>query len=230
MNYNTEEIKRIAEEVAKLVQESIGQKRREGQETQTMADFELAFREVVRQIGATALGLFLSDLQETPAREMVCECGGTLHYQRMRPAVTTTVFGKVEYTRAYYAGCCCGEGLAPLDRTYGLEAGGISSGLAQLMALAGIGFSFKESERWLKEFLLFEVSENSIRAETQQMGRLQQESEEAAIQASQNEKALQVRLREEKPAPKRLYGSMDAAKVRIEPRARKGEPIPDHED
>jgi hypothetical protein len=74
------------------------------------------------------------------------------------------------------------------------------------------------------------VSENSIRAETQKMGRLQQESEEGVIQSSQNEKDLQKRLREEKQTPKRLYGSIDAAKVRIEPRARKGEVVPHHED
>lgn len=230
MNYNTEDIQRIAEEVVKLVQGSIRQKQNESQEVQTMAEFELAFREAVRQIGAAALGVFLSDLQQTPAREIACACGGRLHYQRMRPAVTTTVFGKVEYTRAYYAGCSCGQGVAPLDQTYGLEAGAISSGLAQLLALAGIEFSFEESQQWLKEFLLFEVSENSIRAETQQMGRLQQKYEEEQIQASQNENALQERLREEKQVPQRLYGSIDAAKVRIEPRARQGKPVPEHED
>jgi hypothetical protein len=150
-----------------------------------MADFELAFREGLRQIGAEALRIFLNSLQRTPESEMACACGGRLHYQRMRPAVTTTVFGKVEYSRAYYAGCACGEGLAPLDQSYGLEAGAISSGLAQLMALAGIAFSFEESGKWLTEFLLFEVSENSIRSETQQLGRVQQECEEQNIQTSQ---------------------------------------------
>ncbi len=230
MNYNTEEIKRIAEDVAELVREGLCQKQTERQEPQTMAEFELAFREALRQIGAEALGSFLSGLQETPESEIACACGGKLHYQRMRPAVMTTVFGKVAYMRAYYAGCACGKGLAPVDRTYGLEAGAISSGLAQLMALAGIAFSFEESEQWLKEFLLFEVSENSIRSETQTMGRLQQQGEEADMQTSQNEQALQARLREEKQIPQRLYGSIDAAKVRIEPRARQGKPMPEHED
>lgn len=98
------------------------------------------------------------------------------------------------------------------------------------MALAGIAFSFEESEKWLKEFLLFEVSENSIRSETQKMGRLQQQEEAQAIQTSQSDKALQVRLREEKQVPQRLYGSLDAAKVRIEPRARKDKPVGEHED
>ena len=230
MNYNTEDIQRIAEEVAKLVQEGIRQEQIERKEAQTMAEFELAFRELLRQIGGEALGIFLSGLQKTPESEIACACGGRLGYQRMRPAVTTTVFGKVEYRWAYYAGCSCGKGVAPLDKTYGLEAGAISSGLAQLMALAGIAFSFKESEQWLKEFLLFEVSENSIRSETQRMGRLQQEAEEQEMQTSQDERALQERLREEQQVPKRLYGSLDAAKVRIEPRARKGKPVPEHED
>jgi hypothetical protein len=230
MNYNTEEIQRIAHEVAKVVQAGLCQNQTENQEPQTMAEFELAFREALRQIGAKALGHFLSELQQTPESEIACECGGRLHYQRMRLAVTTTVLGKVEYSRAYYAGCSCGKGLAPLDKRYGLEAGAISSGLAQLMALAGIAFSFEESEKWLKEFLLFEVSENSIRSETQKMGLLQQKGEEVDIQTSQNENALQKRLREEKQVSQRLYGSIDAAKVRIEPRARKDHPVPEHED
>lgn len=179
MNYNTEEIRRIAEEVAKLVQGSMRQTQSESQEVETMAEFELAFREALRQIGGAALGIFLSALQATPARELACACGGRLHYQRRRPAILTTVFGKVEYTRAYYAGCACGCGVAPLDQTYGLEAGAISSGLAQLLAVAGIEFSFEESQQWLKEFLLFEVSENSIRSETQQMGHLQRKMKQS---------------------------------------------------
>ena len=230
MNYNTEDIQQIAKAVAKLVEEGMNQKPSESQGPQTMAEFELAFREALRRIGAEALGSFLSDLQQSAESEIACTCGGRQHYQRRRPAITTTVFGKVEYCRAYYAGCSCGQGVAPLDKTYGLEAGGISSGLAQLMALAGIAFSFEESRQWLKEFLLFEVSENSIRSETQKMGRLQQECEEQNIQASHNEQALQARLRVERSVPQRLYGSIDAAKVRIEPRARKGKAVLEHED
>jgi hypothetical protein len=230
MNYNMKEIQRIAQEVAELVAAGIRQEQTGNKGSQTMAEFEFGFREALRQIGAEALGMFLSGLQQTPESEIACACGGKQHYQRMRPAVTTTVFGKVEYTRAYYAGCSCGKGVTPLDQAYGLEAGGISSGLAHLMALAGIAFSFEESEKWLKEFLLFAVSENSIRSETQKMGRLQQKSEEQQVQASQDEQALQARLRETRPLPTRLYGSLDAAKVRIEPRARKGEPVGEHED
>lgn len=107
-----------------------------------MAEFEFVFREALRQIGAEALGIFLSKLQQTPESEIACDCDGRLHYQRMRTAMMMTVFGKLEYKRAYYAGCSCGQCTAPVDKTYGLEAGAISSELAQLMALAGIAFSF----------------------------------------------------------------------------------------
>jgi hypothetical protein len=126
MNYNTEEIKGIAHQLAKLVEERLEQ------EEQTEAGIELVFREALRQIGAEALGLFLSGQQKMPEDKITCKCGGTLYYQRMRPAVMTTVFGKVEYKRAYYAGCAYGEGIAPLDTKYALKAGAISAGSAHI--------------------------------------------------------------------------------------------------
>jgi hypothetical protein len=83
------------------------------------------------------------------------------------------VFGKVVYNRAYYAGCTCQNGCVPVDRCYGIEAGQVTAGLAHLIALSGIKESFEEGRKWLKEYLLFEVSENTIRSETQKMGELQ---------------------------------------------------------
>lgn len=70
INYNTEDIQQIAQAVAKLVKESIRQKQNESQEAQTMAEFKLAFREALRQVGAEAVGIFLSELQQTPESEM----------------------------------------------------------------------------------------------------------------------------------------------------------------
>lgn len=228
MEYNTEKINEIAEQLVKLVGESLKEREKAGQAT--VADLEKEFRDVLRQIGVKALGLFLSGLQTTPESEIGCGCGGRLQYQRMREAKMISVFGQVSYKRAYYAGCQCQKGKAPLDERYGLEPGGFSSGLAQLMALAGIGFSFEESQKWLAEFLLFDISENSIRSETEGLGLIQDQEDEKAIKASQDEKALQERLREVSDIPKRLYGSIDAAKVRIEPRAKRGEPVLKNED
>jgi hypothetical protein len=39
------------------------------------------------------------------------------------------VFGRLTYQRAYYAGCRCGQGQAPVDEQYGLEPGAMTSGL-----------------------------------------------------------------------------------------------------
>jgi hypothetical protein len=228
MEYNTEEINEIAEQLVKLVGKSLKEREKAGQPK--IADFEKEFRDVLRQIGAKALGMLLSGLEKTAEREISCRCGGKLVYQRRREAQIISVFGKVGYKRAYYAGCECQKGKAPLDDQYGLEPGAVSSGLAQLMGLAGIGFSFEESEKWLAEFLLFDVSENSIRSETEGLGLIQSQEDEKAIDASQDEKVLQERLREVRDVPKRLYGSIDAAKVRIEPRAKHGEPVLEGEE
>lgn len=111
---------------------------------------------------------------------------------------------------------------AILDERYGIEPGKVTAGRAQLLALSGIDKSFEEGQEWLKAFLLFEVSENTIRAETQGLGELQRKAEEEWIQEMHNEAGLQKREQMVLQAPGRLYGSIDAAKVRIEPRAKQG--------
>lgn len=97
--------------------------------------------------------------------------------------------------------------------------GKVTSGLVHLIALSGINKAFDDGRKWLKEFLLFEVSENTVRAETQKMGELQRQADTKLVQETQDESGLQKRERSQQPVPDILYGSIDAAKVRIEPRA-----------
>ncbi len=229
MEYNIESITDLAQQMTEAFKAALEQRIRAGEKSVTLADVETELRELLRQVGAQALSLFLSSALGTPAAELPCDCGGTLLYQRKRPATVTTVFGKITYERAYYAGCPCGQGKSPLDEAYGIVPGAMSSGLAALLGLAGIELAFDQSRAWLKSFLLFEVSENTVRSETQTLGTLQAEQEEAWCQQSQDEDYLQTRLRETAPLPARVYGSLDAAKVRIEPRARAGKK-PDKED
>jgi hypothetical protein len=70
----------------------------------------------------------------------------------------------------------------------------------------------------LNGFLLFDVSENTIRQETQALGQAQAAQETRLREQSQDPAWLQAHLRTSEPIPARLYGSLDAAKVRIEPR------------
>lgn len=230
MDYNMEMINGLAKQLAEIITLAVREQRTTGRGLPLIAEIENSMREALRQIGQQALGMFLSAMQTTPESEIACECGGTLHYQRMREAQVISVFDRVSYERAYYAGCACKRGKAPLDEQLGLEPGAVTAGLAQLLALAGIEFSYDQSPKWLRAYLLFDVSENTVRAETEQMGALQEKQEAALIQRSQAETYLQERQRLPQPGITRLYGSMDAAKVRIEPRSKKGELPIAHED
>jgi hypothetical protein len=217
MNHTTELIQAIAQQVVTLVQATLGQYP-EVQATTNLAWIETGLRDTLRQIGAEALSQWLSAAQQTPGAERPCACGGTLRYQRSRSATLVSVFGRVTYARAYYAGCTCGHGCAPLDEQYGLQPGQVSAGLSELLTLAGVELAFEHSQRWLKGFLLFDVSENTIRHETQTLGQMQAAHETEWQQKSHDPTWLQAHLRTSTPIPTRLYGSLDAAKVRIEPR------------
>ena len=227
MKYNTKTASDVAQELAKMVKTMIVEQE---DEQLSIAQIETKMRAILKQIGKKALGVFLSSMQATPSSELDCPCGGKLKYQRMRPATLISVFGRVSYERAYYAGCKCKRGLSPLDKRFGLEPGAVTAGLAELLALTGIGHSFDESPKWLDAFLLFSVSENTVRSETEKMGALQAQIEEGLIRKSQDEAYLQKRQRNPGQVVSRLYGSMDAAKVRIEPRPRKGKIPQKHED
>lgn len=131
---------------------------------------------------------------------------------------------------AYYAGCGCKQGKALLDEQFGLQPGAVTAGLATLLVLAGIEFSYDQSPKGLQAYLLFDISENTVRSETEQMGALQEKREEKMVRQSQDEEYLQQRQRNPGRIAPRLYGSIDAAKVRIEPRPKQGEEKEVHED
>jgi hypothetical protein len=221
MKYNIEKIKEIGKLLAEIVEEALGGEKKEGIR---IADIEMEVREILREVGQSAVEYYLENADREVGSEIECKCGGKLKYQRRRTATIWSVFGKMSYERAYYAGCVCGKGCAVIDERYGIEPGKVTAGLAQLLALSGIDKSFEEGQEWLKSFLLFEVSENTIRSETQVLGELQRKMEDEWIKEMQNEAALQKREQlVVEQVSDRLYGSIDAAKVRIEPRAKQGE-------
>lgn len=215
MKYNIEKINEIGKLVAELVEEAIEM---EGKEELLIGDIEMTMRESMLKIGNSALQCFLENADGQAEAKIECACGGTLLYQRRRSATIWSVFDKVVYKRAYYAGCTCGEGCAPVDQRYGIEPGKVTAGLARLLALSGIKDAFDAGRKWLQECLLFEVSENTVRAETQKMGALQRQADADLVKAMQSESGLQKREQSQQPAADILYGSIDAAKVRIEPR------------
>lgn len=218
--YTAEKVQEIARLLKELVEESLPAPEHIGEVEQRM-------REAMQQIGQQSLAMLLNEKGQPAAKTLRCACGGELTYQGQRPATIITVFGRVTYQRAYYSRCRCGRGQAPLDEQLRLKPGAVTIGLAQLLALTGIQFSYQESREWLREFLLFEVSENTIRQETERMGALQAKMEQESIARSQDPAWLDARQRQERSAPQTLYCAIDAAKTRIEPRKQPKEP---HED
>jgi len=89
-----------------------------------------------------------------------------------------------------------------------IETGEVTAGLPELLALAVVEVSFEEAQRWLERFLLFRVSDNTLRKETEGFGELQKKQKEQWKQHSQDEGWLQVRLQKIGKQSGRLYGSL----------------------
>ena len=104
MEYAPEAIAQLAQQVTQVFKTALEQRLAASPTAVTIADVEKGMRELLRQMGAQALSQFLSLGAGTPAAELPCPCGGILHYQRQREATVTSVFGRITYERAYYAG------------------------------------------------------------------------------------------------------------------------------
>lgn len=118
MEFSTEGLKPLAERLAHL----IGSEMKQADDL-TASKIEEGIRQRLRELGQMTFGLILSQQDGEPEREIDCECGGRLYYQRRRPAKVLSVFDWVAYERSYYAGCQCGQGKAPWMRVWDLHPG-----------------------------------------------------------------------------------------------------------
>jgi len=203
MEFSTKAVAAMAEiMVAEMQQVGMG-----GGEIRTI---ETGMRELLRSVGAKALGQYLEQQEEEhQGAALECQCGQEMAYVCKRQATILSVFGRVSYRRRYHVCSTCHVGRSPLDGKLGIEAGQVTAGLAELLALAGIEVAFEEATRWLERFLLFRVSDNTLRKETERFGQLQQEEEAQWQQQSQEVAWLQQRQREMQKPVGRLYGSLD---------------------
>lgn len=167
-------------------------------------------REFLKMVGKKAMEEYLSR-EEEGGRKIRCKCGGEAEYRERREAVVVSVFGKVEYRRRYYVCEKCHEGQAPRDEEMGLEPGAVTGGLARLLGIAGVERGFEEGARLVKEFMLVEVSDNTVRKETEGFGELQEEEEKKEKKDSQDAAKLQERVQKLGEHKGRLYGSLDGA-------------------
>lgn len=203
MKFSTEVVKKMAEAM-------VEEMNRLGVGGEGIREVETMMRNFLREVGAQALGKYLEgQAEEVQKEEVVCECGEGMSYQCQRLATIVSVFGRVRYRRGYYLCEGCHARRSPLDGKLGIEAGQVTAGLAEMLALAGVEVAFEEATRWLAHYLLFRVSDNTVRKETERFGELQEALEMEWQEQSQQEGWLQQRQREPGRQPGRLYGSLD---------------------
>lgn len=174
---------------------------------------EQGMREALREIGQESVGQMLSAKdQQNYDVQSECSCGEQARRISRREAQILSVFGWIKYRRSYYACEHCQRRWYALDEQENLCAGRTSCGMKRLLGLAGITVSFEEAQRHIREYLLVEVSINTIRSETQQIGAMQSQREKQWLSQSRDLDYLQARERDPEGL-ERVYGSIDGAFV-----------------
>ena len=199
---------KVVEKMAEIMAEEMGKQLADAQD---IREVETGLRELLQKVGAEGLKRYLEQADEAEAQEKEkdCECQGKRRYLFRREAVILSVFGRVSFRRRYYVCDECGSGQCPMDKRLHIAAGEVTAGLAELLALAGVETAFAESSRFIERFLLFRVSDNTLRKETERFGELQKAREEEWKRQSQDETWLQERLQRYGKRSGRLYGSID---------------------
>lgn len=178
---------------------------------------ERGVQAAMQDVGGEALEQWLgAQTPRYPAQEVRCpHCGEEAHYVRWREAMSLTLLGRVRYRRPYYECPRCQRSHCPLDEALGIAPGQMSEEVRQVAALLGANTSFARSSDLLQRAARLELSPNSIRKATQQVGEqvMQQEARQRA--ESQNLDA-QRQHRRTVGHPHRLYGSLDGFMVHIE--------------
>ena len=216
MEFNTKNIKVMGELFAAEL------KRCGLSSSNKLYEVENAMRELQRQVSLSGLADFLEEADmelHKKSKKKIKKAG--FYFHSYHPAVLWSVFGKVKFERRYYRKKVSErgdlKGIALLDKKMGYTAGQVSPGLAELLALEGISTPFGEASRKLEKYLLFPVSENTVRKETEKYGAIQAEIEKEEIARSQDAKWLQRRERSEKRRlAGRIYGSVDGFMVPLQ--------------
>jgi hypothetical protein len=206
-------------ELKETLVEAIGEEIREGLEGRseiTAGEIETALRHAMKGLGKICLEVALKVLAERyPEPTVPCPCGAEAEYKFRRSAKTKSVFGWVDYKRAYYICPECRQGQYPLDQELGLRPGEMSVALESLLALEGLERPFKEASLALEELLLIEVSENTVRKATQHFGTLCEQEEEGWKAESYDLENMKARPRTVTDPPERLYGSLDGVQIPV---------------
>ncbi len=181
----------------------------------SLYEVENSAREFLQQVGQASMAEFLEDADKDLHEEIKESASGKgFSFHSYRPAVIWSAFGKIRFERHYYRYKNAKEGeekgFAHLDQKMGYSAGEVTPSLAELLALEGISTPFEEATKKVEKYLFFQISDNTLRKETEAFGAIQEEIEKELITQSQDLNWRQKRQREGKTELKgRIYGSVD---------------------
>jgi hypothetical protein len=202
---------RVGEVIADLIERQV-----ESEEIWTLKEKEAATLRVITEVGNELLSGLLR-LHETPyvADTVPCDCGGQAEYQRQREGGVQTIVGEVRVKRAYYLCPDCHQGRYPLDERLEFCAGGLSAGLEESAALAGVVEPFASAAELLARLLWtgVKLSHNRVRGATEDMGRALAQAEDELVERVFESDNRGLPEAPEK-GPQRLYISVDGTSVR----------------
>ncbi len=210
MDFSTKAIATIstslAEEIGKLIEDG---------KIENLRFLEDGIRELLKETGRQVYEKVLEKEDKKLGKEVPCACGDKAKRISNRSAKLLTVFGWVSYRRTYYGCIACGKKESRLDKNWQIHPGEVSPVMGKLLTIAGVEQAFEKAKRNIRNFLLVEVNDNSIRKFTQKAGKKQAELESQWIKESQDGAWLQKRERELGDIPERLYASMDGVQTPV---------------
>jgi hypothetical protein len=202
---------KAGEIIADLVEQQV-----ESEEVWTLKEKEVAILRAITEVGNELLSGLLR-LHETPyvADTVPCHCGGQAEYQRQREGGVQTIVGEVRVKRAYYLCPDCHQGRYPLDEQLEFCAGGLSAGLEESAALAGVVEPFASAAELLARLLWtgVKLSHNRVRGATEDMGQTLAKAEDELVERVFESDSSGLPEAPEQ-GPKRLYISADGTSVR----------------
>lgn len=210
MDFSTKAIASIstslAEEIGKFIEDG---------EIENLRFLEDGIRELLKETGRQVYEKVLEKEDKKLGKEVPCACVDKAKRISTRSAKLLTVFGWVSYRRSYYGCTICGKKESRLDKDWQIHPGEVSPVMGKLLTIAGVEQAFEKAKRNIRDFLLVEVNDNSIRKFTQKAGKKQAELESQWINESQDEAWLQKRERELGDIPERLYAAMDGVQTPV---------------
>lgn len=189
---------------------------KQGGNPQSFSQMEQQVRWLMHKLGNLLLYLWLVWLTPRyPEKQISCsDCGGAAVYQRQREGLLRTMFGKINYRRAYYVCEQCCQGSYPLDEQLGLRPNQMSAEVERLAGLMGTQMPFAQASEVFEELTLVSLSDHSIDKATQTYGRKMEHQERQWYDETLDDEAM-LRRERETSRPLRLYGSLDGGRVRI---------------